>query len=68
MRAPVERVAGLVTLLAVSPFTPGSLWVIWRMTWAGRETATGWPFQRVTSTLRPSWRKAFSSPILSWLT
>jgi hypothetical protein len=68
MTAPVERVAGLVTLLAVSPFTPGSLWEIWMTTWAGREMATGAPFQRTTSTLRPSSRNCFSSPSLSWLT
>jgi len=66
--APVDSVAGLVTLLAVSPFTPGSLWAICRVTWAGRDTATGWPFQSTTSTWSPSCKKAFSSPSLSWLT
>ncbi len=64
--APVAIVAGLVTLLAVSPFTPGSLWVIWTTTCAGSSTPMALPFQSMTSTPRPSMRNAASSPTSSF--
>jgi hypothetical protein len=66
--APVAIVAGLVTLLAVSPFTPGSLAVICTTTCAGSSTPIALPFQSMTSTARPSMRNWASSPIRSLLT
>ena len=46
--APVESVAGFVPPVAVSPFTPGSVCVIFRSTKVGPTTDIGFSFQKRT--------------------
>ena len=65
MTRPVSRVAGLLPPEAVSPFTPGSTCVTFRLTFGGRFTLAGVPFTFWMSTVSPSTRKFVWSPRLS---
>ena len=60
--APVSSFATLVPPVTVSPFMPGSVSTIFSSTCAGGVTVSGWPFQRVTMQVRPSWSHCAASP------
>lgn len=66
--APVETVAGLEPPVAVSPFTPGSVWVTSRSTKVGATTEIGLSFQRSILHMSSSVTHLSSSPRVSMLT
>ena len=63
--APVERVAGLLPPLAVSPFTPVSVLVISKLTKTGGTTDMGCWFHRITWQISPSDSQSLFVPIKS---
>ena len=68
MIAPVETVAGLDPPVAVSPLTPGSVWIISRSTNVGATTEIGFSFQSNTLQISSSVTHFSRSPTVSMMT